>query len=83
MSNKLFVAKLPFNFTEEDLQNLFSEVGEVVSAKIIIDKETRRSRGFGFVEMKNEDDAKKAISEFNGKQIDGRELVVNEARERN
>ena len=78
---KLYVGNLPFNMTDDTLLQLFSEKGyRAVSARIITDRETGRSRGFGFVELGPGDDVTKAIGEFNGMNIDGRALVVNEAR---
>tara|TARA_B100000470_G_scaffold58765_1_gene44312 strand:- start:43 stop:255 length:213 start_codon:yes stop_codon:yes gene_type:complete len=68
--------------SEENLRTEFAEYGEVQSAKIITDKFTGRSRGFGFVEMNSDDEGKKAMEELNGKDVDGRQLVVNEARPR-
>ena len=79
----IYCANLSYKHRDEDLASIFSEYGEVVSAKIILDRESNRSRGFGFVEMGSDEDAKKAIAELNGKEIDGRALVVNEARQRN
>ncbi|MDN5354767.1 MAG: hypothetical protein PWQ09_1523 [Candidatus Cloacimonadota bacterium] len=76
---KLYVGNLPWKATEEDLTNLFSEYGEVTSARIITDRETGRSRGFGFVEMEN---AEEAINNLNETDFMGRTLRVNEARER-
>jgi len=81
MSKKMYVGNLPFSSTEEDLRNLFSNYGEVQSANLIIDRETGRSRGFGFVEM-NEDDANTAMEALNGNDFQGRNLKVNEARPR-
>ncbi|WKZ30395.1 MAG: RNA-binding protein [Candidatus Dojkabacteria bacterium] len=78
--NKLFVGSLPFRMTDEELHQLFAQVGPVVSAKIIIDRATGRSKGFGFVEMENESDVAKAIEQLNGSEVDGRTIVVNEAR---
>ena len=78
----LYVGNLSYDMSEENLRNEFSEYGEVKSAKIITDKFTGRSRGFGFVEMNSDDEGKKAMEELNGKDVDGRELVVNEARPR-
>ena len=78
---KLYVGGLPFSTTDESLLQLFAERGyKPVSARIIIDRETGRSRGFGFVELGPGDDAAKAIGEFNGLNIEGRALQVNEAR---
>lgn len=76
---KLYVGNLPFSATDEDLKSHFEQVGEVQSANIIMDRETGRSRGFGFVEMDNSDDA---IEQMNGVEMDGRALTVNEAREK-
>jgi len=80
MAQKLYVGGLPYATTEEALKDLFSQAGEVASTSIIIDKMSGRSRGFGFVEMSSDDDAKKAIEMFNGKEFEGRTLTVNEAR---
>ena len=77
---KLYIGNLPFSATENELQTLFGELGEVTSAAIITDKMTGRSRGFGFVEMTNDEEADQAIEKFNGHEMDGRPLVVNEAR---
>ncbi|MBL8021368.1 MAG: RNA-binding protein [Leptospirales bacterium] len=77
---KLFVGNLPFSVTEDDLQNEFAAKGSVLSAKIITDRETGRPRGFGFVEMANVKDGQNAISELNGKEIDGRQIAVSEAK---
>jgi RNA recognition motif-containing protein len=82
MSNKLYVGNLSFRVTSEDLQDYFAGAGEVQSANIVMDRETGRSRGFGFVEMANEDAANAAIAQFNGQEFDGRNMVVNEARPR-
>lgn len=82
MGTKLYVGNLSFNTTEGDLLRMFEEVGAVANCSIIMDKFTNKSRGFAFVEMGSEDDARKAIDEFNGKNIDGRPLTVNEARPR-
>jgi len=77
---KLFVGSISFDSTEESLKQKFEEVGPVVSAKIIFDRFSGRSKGFGFVEMENDADADKAVQELNGSELDGREIVVNEAR---
>src|SRR4051794_39353777 len=82
MSNKLYVGNLSFRVTSEDLQEYFGAAGAVESANVVSDRETGRSRGFGFVEMASEDEATAAISQFNGQEYDGRNLVVNEARPR-
>ena len=78
----LFVAKLSSATTAQDLEKIFSEFGEIVSAKVIFDKETGNSRGYGFVEMKNEGDAKAAILALNDTEVDGKQIVVKEARPR-
>lgn len=80
MAKKLYVGGLPYKTTNDELQAYFSTAGEVTSAVIIIDKMTGRSKGFGFVEMENEAEADNAISMFNGKDFEGRNLTVNEAR---
>ena len=78
---KLYVGSLPYSMTDDSLLHLFTEKGyKAVSARIITEKETGRSRGFGFVELGPEDDAAKAIGEFNGMNVEGRALQVNEAR---
>ena len=77
MSNKLFVGGIPYAVGDEELAEFFAQAGTVVSAKVIMDKMTGRSRGFGFVEMSSEEEAKKAIEEFNGADVDGRKIVVN------
>ena len=82
MSNKLYVGNLSFRVTSEDLQEHFSTAGAVESANVVFDRETGRSRGFGFVEMADEDAANAAIAQFNGQEYDGRNMVVNEARPR-
>lgn len=78
---RMYVGNLPFSTDESGLKSIFEEHGSVTDVKIIMDRETGRSRGFGFVEM-SDSDAQTAINELNGKDIDGRSLVVNEARER-
>ena len=80
MSTKLFVGSLSWDTTEESLQNFFSQVGAVTSCSVISDKFTGKSRGFGFVEMASEEEAQRAVQELNGKDLDGRTIVVNEAR---
>jgi RNA recognition motif-containing protein len=82
MSNKLYVGNLSFRVTSEDLQEHFATAGAVESANVVMDRETGRSRGFGFVEMANDDAASAAIAQFNGQEYDGRSMVVNEARPR-
>jgi RNA recognition motif-containing protein len=78
----LFVAKLSSSTTGDDLQELFSAHGEVTSAKVIIDRETGNSKGFGFVEMANDEEAKAAIAALNETELDGKEIVVKEANDR-
>ena len=82
MSNKLYVGNISFNTSNQDLVDLFSAAGTVTSANIVEDRETGRSRGFGFVEMSSSEEAQTAITALNGKQIDGRDLKVNEAKPR-
>jgi len=82
MPTKLFVGNMPYAMTKEDLSKLFSEVGTVVSASVIFDRETRRSRGFGFVEMSTDEETKKAIETLNEVEVAGRKLIVSEAREK-
>ena len=80
MQKKLFVGGLPYSTQEEEIRELFMQAGDVVSANIIRDRFTNQSRGFGFVEMATEDQAADAIKRFNGTQLGGRSLVVNESR---
>ncbi len=82
MGTKLYVGNLPFGVTSQELGELFSQAGEVVSANIITDRFSGQSRGFGFVEMGNDDAAQKAINQFNEFQMKGRSLKVNEAKPR-
>ncbi len=82
MSTKLYVGNLSFGVTSDDLQEHFAQAGTVESAKVVEDRDTGRSRGFGFVEMSSSDEAQAAIEQFNGQDLDGRSLVVNEARPR-
>ena len=82
MSMKLYVGNLSFQTSSEDLQELFSQAGTVESANVVEDRDTGRSRGFGFVEMATKEEGEAAIAQFNGKEIDGRALTVNEARPR-
>jgi len=82
MGTKLYVGNLSFDATETDLQTLFAEAGKVVSCSVITDKFTDKSRGFAFVEMGSDEDAQKAISSLNGRELNGRALIVNEARPR-
>lgn len=80
MGTKLYVGSLPYSTTEQELSQLFSQHGSVQSAKVISDRYTGQSRGFGFVEMTTDEEAQKAISALNGTPLGGRTLVVNEAR---
>jgi cold-inducible RNA-binding protein len=82
VSTRLYVGNLSFNTPEEEVLELFSQVGNVVDCSLITDKYTNRSRGFAFVEMGSDDEARKAVEELNGKDFDGRVLTVNEARPR-
>ncbi len=82
MATKLFVGSLAWATTDDDLKEFFSQVGKVESANVIVDRETNRSKGFGFVEMSSDEEAKKAVDELNGKDLGGRPIVVNEARPR-
>ena len=75
----LFVAKLDFNTSSDDLRNAFEAFGEVSSAKVVFDRDSGRSKGFGFVEMPNDDEARQAIDELNESELDGRTIVVKEA----
>ncbi len=78
----IYVGNLSYKLQEKDLQEIFAEYGEVTSVKIITDKFTRRSKGFGFVEMTNDEAATKAIGELDGAEVDGRNIKVNQARQR-
>lgn len=80
MEKKLYVGSLPYSTTDQSLKDLFSQAGNVASASIIMDKLSGRSKGFGFVEMASEDEAKKAIEMFNGTEYEGRTITVDEAR---
>ena len=82
MSTKLYVGNLAFGVTSDDLHEHFAQAGTVESAKVVEDRDTGRSRGFGFVEMSSSEEAMAAIEQFNGQDFDGRNLVVNEARPR-
>ena len=82
MSMKLYVGNLSFSTTEDDLQQLFSQVGSVESASMVTDRDTGRSRGFAFVEMASKAEGEAAIAKFNGSELDGRSLTVNEAKPR-
>ncbi|MCW5960810.1 MAG: RNA-binding protein [Pyrinomonadaceae bacterium] len=82
MSTKLYVGNLSFDTSAQDLEKLFGEIGTVESTNVIEDRDTGRSRGFAFVEMSTEEEAQNAISQLDSKEIDGRELKVNEAKPR-
>lgn len=82
MAKNLFVGSLPWSVNDEQLAQIFAEAGAVESARVITERDSGRSKGFGFVEMADEDGAKKAIEMLNGKEIDGRAITVNEARPR-
>jgi RNA recognition motif-containing protein len=80
MGKKLYVGNLPFTATDDSLRQIFEQVGSVESAKVITDRDTGRSKGFGFVEMTNDQEATEAINRFNGADLQGRPMTVNEAR---
>lgn len=80
MAKKLYVGNLSYSVTDDQLNQTFAQAGTVVSAQVIIDRHMNRSKGFGFVEMSTDEEAQAAIEMFNGKELDGRELKVNEAR---
>src|SRR5438309_4394608 len=82
MGRRLYVGNLAWAVTDQDLQDLFAEAGKVESSQVIVDRETNRSRGFGFVEMATDEEADKAITKFNGKDLKGRAIRVNEAQQR-
>lgn len=82
MNKKMYVGNISYNSSEDSLKDLFGNYGTVVSVKIITDRETNRSRGFGFVEMSTEDEAQACIDQLNGKEVDGRNLNISEAKER-
>ena len=82
MAKNIYVGNLPYNMSDESLGEIFNPYGQVTSARVIKDKFTSRSRGFGFVEMANDEEADKAIAELNGKSIEDRDLKVSEARPR-
>ena len=82
MTNKLYVGNLAFTTSSQDLQELFAQAGTVQSASVVEDRDTGRSRGFGFVEMSSQEEATAAIEQFNGKEVNGRSLTVNEAKPR-
>jgi len=83
VSTKLFVGSLPWSVNDEELKETFEKHGSVVSAKVIMDRDTSRSRGFGFVEMESSSDANNAIKALNDSELNGRNIVVNEAKSRN
>ena len=80
MANKLFVGSLAYSATDDDLAAFFGTVGTVSSAKVIVDRDTNRSKGFGFVEMSTDEEAAEAIKQLDGKELNGRAIAVNEAR---
>ncbi|MBX9612887.1 MAG: RNA-binding protein [Burkholderiales bacterium] len=80
MGNKLYVGNLPYSFSDSDMQQAFGQFGSVSSAKVMMDRDTGRSKGFGFVEMGSDAEAQAAIAGMNGQNMGGRDLVVNEAR---
>ncbi|MBI2068543.1 MAG: RNA-binding protein [Candidatus Yanofskybacteria bacterium] len=80
MAKRLYIGNLSYDTTDDSLRNAFAEVGPVASASVMKDRMSGRSRGFAFVEMENDDDAPKAIERWNGQELDGRKLIVNEAR---
>lgn len=80
MENKLFVGSLAYTITDDTLGQIFAAAGTVVSAKVIIDRDMNRSKGFGFVEMSTDEEAQNAIKTLNGKEVEGRSLVVNVAK---
>jgi len=82
VSTKLFVGSLPWSVNDEELKQTFAKHGNVVSAKVVTDRNSGRSRGFGFVEMESADDAQKAMSTLNDSEMGGRKIVVNEAKAR-
>lgn len=80
MATKLYVGSLAYSIDDNQLKEMFSAAGTVTSAQVIVDRDSNQSKGFGFVEMSTEDEAKEAIKSLNGKEVDGRALMVNEAR---
>jgi len=80
MSTKLFVGSLSYSVNDDQLKDAFAAAGTVVSARVIIDRDTGRSKGFGFVEMSSDEEAKRAVDMINGKEIEGRAVAVSEAR---
>ncbi|MEX2172964.1 MAG: RNA-binding protein [Pirellulaceae bacterium] len=82
MAMRIYVGNLPWSYSSTDLESLFKPYGDVTAAEVIMDRETRRSRGFGFIQMASDADCEPAIAALNGQNCNGRPLVVNEARER-
>ncbi len=82
MATNLFVGSLAYGVNDDQLKEFFAAIGPVASAKVIVDRDSNRSKGFGFVEMESDEDAKKAIDQLNGKELEGRAVTVNEARPR-
>jgi RNA recognition motif-containing protein len=82
MATKLFIGSLAWATNDDSLKNFFASAGTVVSATVIVDRDTNRSKGFGFVEMSSDEEAKAAVEQLNGKDLDGRAIVVSEARPR-
>jgi RNA recognition motif-containing protein len=80
MATKLFVGSLAYSVTDQELEEFFATAGKVVSAKVIIDRDTNRSKGFGFVEMESDEEAKAAIDQLNGKELSGRAIAIDEAK---
>ena len=80
MASKLYVGSLAYSITDDKLKELFAEAGTVTSAQVIMDRDSNQSKGFGFVEMSSEEEAKEAIKLLNGKSVEGRDIMVNEAR---
>jgi RNA recognition motif-containing protein len=83
VNKKLFVGGIPYSTTDDQLKELFAQIGTVVSASVVVDKFSGRSRGFGFVEMSTDEEAQKAIEKLNGTEVGGRKIVVSEARSSN
>ena len=79
---RLYVGRLPYQTTDQDLADIFGQLGQVLSATVIIDRDSGRSKGFGFVEMSNDQEARNAIDQLNGSTLEGRTIIVNEAHER-
>ncbi len=80
MATKLFIGSLPWDVTDDQLKDFFSSAGTVVTANVVVDRDTNRSRGFGFVEMSTEEEAQKAVKELNNADLGGRNIIVSEAR---